>query len=86
MPRGPYGGKGRVTTSAMKITVEPSKCVASGMCVLVEDSVFDQDDATGTVRLLTDTDPPEQVRENVREAARVCPALAISITEDVPSA
>lgn len=66
----------------MKITVEPGKCVASGMCVLVEDSVFDQDDATGTVRLLMDADPPEEVRENVREAARVCPALAISISED----
>jgi ferredoxin len=70
----------------MKISVEPSKCVASGMCVLVEDSVFDQDEATGTVRLLAATDPPEAVRENVREAARVCPALAISITEDTPSA
>jgi ferredoxin len=52
------------------------------MCVLVEDSVFDQDDATGTVRLRMDTDPPPEVRENVREAARVCPALAISISED----
>lgn len=70
----------------MKISVEPSKCVASGMCVLVEDTVFDQDEATGTVRLLADTDPPEEVRENVREAARVCPALAISISEDAPSA
>jgi ferredoxin len=66
----------------MRITVEPGKCVASGLCVLAEDSVFDQDDATGTVRLLVDTDPPPDVRENVREAARVCPALAISITED----
>ena len=70
----------------MKISVEPHKCVASGMCVLVEDTVFDQDEATGTVRLLVDADPPEGVRENVREAARVCPALAISITEDVTAA
>jgi ferredoxin len=70
----------------MKITVDPGRCVASGMCVLVEDTVFDQDEATGTVRLLADTDPPEKVRENVREAARVCPALAISITDDIPSA
>jgi ferredoxin len=70
----------------MKISVEPSKCVASGMCVLVEDSVFDQDDTTGTVRLLVDTDPPQDVRENIREAARVCPALAISISEERNSA
>ncbi len=70
----------------MKISVEPDKCVASGMCVLVEETVFDQDEATGTVRLVMDTDPPEDVRENVREAARVCPALAISITEDTPPA
>jgi ferredoxin len=66
----------------MKITVDPDRCVASGMCVLVEDSVFDQDEETGTVRLLVDADPPPSVRENVREAARVCPALAISISED----
>ena len=71
-----------MTNSDMKISVEPRKCVASGMCVLVEDSVFDQDEETGTVRLLVDTDPPEDTRENVREAARVCPALAISISED----
>ena len=71
--------------SAMKISVDPGKCVASGMCVLVEESVFDQDEETGTVRLLSDTDPPEDVRENVREAARVCPALAISITEESPA-
>lgn len=73
-------------TGAMKITVDPGKCVASGMCVLVEDSVFDQDDDTGTVRLLMDTDPPQDVRENVREASRVCPALAISISEDAARA
>jgi ferredoxin len=66
----------------MKISVEPRKCVASGMCVLIADAVFDQDEATGTVRLLTDADPPQEVRDSVREAARVCPALAISITED----
>jgi ferredoxin len=66
----------------MKISVEPHKCVASGMCVLVADTVFDQDEATGTVRLLMDADPPREVRDSVREAARVCPALAISITED----
>jgi ferredoxin len=70
----------------MKITVEPAKCVASGMCVLVADSIFDQDEATGTVRLLTDADPPAEIRDSVREAARVCPAMAISITEDAPPA
>jgi ferredoxin len=77
-----WKNKKKVTTSEMKISVEPHKCVASGMCVLVEDSVFDQDETTGTVRLQVETDPPEDVRENVREAARVCPALAISISED----
>jgi ferredoxin len=70
----------------MKIHVDSGKCVASGMCVVVADSVFDQDEETGTVELLVDTDPPEEIRENVREAARVCPALAISITEDAASA
>lgn len=80
------GDEKKVTTSDMKVSVEPRKCVASGMCVLIEDSVFDQDETTGTVRLLVDGDPPEEVRENVREAARVCPALAISISEEALSA
>ncbi|MFJ4830781.1 ferredoxin [Streptomyces sp. NPDC088747] len=65
----------------MKITIEPHKCVAAGLCVVAEDSVFDQDEESGTVVLLTDA-PREDLRENVLEAARICPAQAIAIRQD----
>jgi ferredoxin len=65
----------------MKITVETHKCVAAGLCVVAADSVFDQDEESGTVLLLTD-EPRQDLRENVLEAARICPARAISIRQD----
>lgn len=65
----------------MKITVDSGRCVAAGLCVLTADSVFDQDEDTGIVTLLTD-DPPPGARDDARQAAQICPALAITITED----
>lgn len=65
----------------MKIEVDSQKCVAAGLCVLTEDSVFDQDPATGTVVLLTERPEPDAA-SSAREAAHICPAMAISIHED----
>jgi ferredoxin len=65
----------------MKITVDETRCVAAGLCVLTEDTVFDQDEETGIVSLLTDA-PAQRAREGVLEAARICPALAISVHEE----
>ncbi|MFI5960335.1 ferredoxin [Cryptosporangium sp. NPDC051539] len=65
----------------MKLTVDEGKCVAAGLCVMTDDVVFDQDEATGIVTLLTDEPAPAN-RESAREAARICPAVAITIHED----
>ncbi len=65
----------------MRIEVDAGRCVAAGLCVMAEDSVFDQDPDTGTVVVLDD-DPAGPAREGVREAARICPALAITLHED----
>jgi ferredoxin len=65
----------------MKVSVDPDKCVAAGLCVLSEESVFDQDEDTGRVRLLT-AEPSVGVTVRVREAARLCPASAITILDD----
>lgn len=43
-------------------------------------SVFDQRDEDGVVVLLTDT-PPADLRDAVREAADVCPAACIFLSE-----
>ena len=62
----------------MKVFVDQDKCVASGQCVLAAPDVFDQRDEDGIVVLLTDN-PPADRADDVRQAAAVCPALAILV-------
>lgn len=64
----------------MKVTVDHDKCVASGQCVLLAPDVFDQRDEDGIVEL-KDENPPAPLHEDVRQAARVCPSLAIWVDE-----
>ena len=65
----------------MRVIVDQDKCVASGQCVLAAAQVFDQRDEDGIVILLDDNPPPE-LHEAVRQAAAVCPALAITVVEE----
>ena len=64
----------------MKITVDQDKCCGAGTCVLLAPDVFDQRDEDGIVVLL-DGQPPEELHATVREAASVCPAGAIQVSE-----
>jgi ferredoxin len=64
----------------MKVIVDRERCVSSGNCADLVPLVFTQDGTTGIVELL-DEHPDEALREAVRNAARVCPALAITIEE-----
>lgn len=64
----------------MKVTVDQVKCVAAGHCVMHAADVFDQRDEDGIVVLL-DENPPDDLGEDVRQAAAVCPAMAIHIDE-----
>jgi ferredoxin len=63
----------------MKIIIEQDKCVASGQCVMAAEDVFDQRD-DGIVVLLNETPPLERLAD-VKQAAQVCLALAITIEE-----
>ncbi|GAQ57854.1 ferredoxin [Streptomyces acidiscabies] len=63
----------------MKITVDEELCCASGLCTVQAGEVFDQDD-DGIVVLLSAAPGPEYY-DAAREAAAVCPAAAIRITE-----
>lgn len=64
----------------MKILIDEDKCVAAGQCVAVAPEVFDQRDEDGVVVLLAD-EPPAELAEDVRQAAAVCPALAITVVD-----
>jgi ferredoxin len=64
----------------MKVTVDQEKCCAGGNCVMLAPSVFDQRDGDGFVVLLTDT-PPADLHDTIREAADVCPAARIFLSE-----
>lgn len=64
----------------MKVFIDQDKCVASGQCVLAAADVFDQRDEDGIVVLLT-PDPPADRANDVRQAAAICPALAIRVEE-----
>jgi ferredoxin len=62
----------------IKVILEQDKCVASGQCVTAAGSVFDQRDDDGIAVLLNENPRPEQ-EADVRQAAAVCPVLAIHI-------
>jgi ferredoxin len=66
----------------VKVEIEPDKCIASGQCVLIAESVFDQNEDDGIVKLHSDA-TAETVAdgdvEAVRSAAKVCPARAIHV-------
>ncbi|MFJ9214128.1 ferredoxin [Streptomyces sp. L-9-10] len=65
----------------MKVTVDEDKCCGAGQCVLVAPEVFDQRDDDGVVILLTPEPAPAQ-HATVREAAAVCPATAILVSDE----
>ena len=64
----------------MKLTVDQKKCVASGQCVLSAPGVFDQRDEDAIVVLLQPS-PPEGLSEEIKQAAALCPALAITVED-----
>ncbi|QFU93778.1 ferredoxin [Amycolatopsis sp. YIM 10] len=64
----------------MRITTDVDRCVGAGQCVLTEPAVFDQNEADGTVVLLTD-EVGGEAAERVREATHICPAQALSISD-----
>lgn len=62
----------------MKVAIDQSRCVGAGQCVLVAPEVFDQRDDDGIVLLLQEN-PPEELHAQAKEAAQLCPALAIEV-------
>ncbi len=65
----------------MRISIDQSRCIGAGQCVLKAPTVFDQQEDDGLVILLQESPPPEN-QAAARIAARVCPAEVISLHED----
>jgi ferredoxin len=63
----------------MKVSVDRDKCVGAGQCVNAAPETFGQEEENGIVVLLEDA-PPFGRREAVQQAARLCPARAITLT------
>jgi ferredoxin len=64
----------------VKVTIAQDKCIAAGQCVAAAPLVFDQRDEDGVAVLLVDSPPADQAGD-VRQAAAMCPALAITVDE-----
>ncbi|WP_428950052.1 ferredoxin [Streptomyces sp. cg35] len=60
----------------MKVVVDMNKCQDHGQCVFAAPDVFSFDDAG---RLACVADPDDALRDEVEEAADVCPLQAIRI-------
>lgn len=64
----------------MKIKIHEEKCCGAGQCVMQAPTVFDQRDEDGVVILLVEQ-PEPALHPQVRMAASLCPALAITLSE-----
>lgn len=62
----------------MRVIIEEDKCCGAGQCVLAAPTVFDQREEDGIVILLDET-PPDDKLDEVKQAIRLCPALAIKV-------
>ena len=64
----------------MNVTIDTDRCIAAGQCVLAAPDVFDQRDEDGIVVLLN-ANPSADLAVDVKRAASLCPALAITIED-----
>jgi ferredoxin len=63
----------------VKISADRDVCIQAGNCVMVADSLFDQDD-DGIVVVLVDEVPAGE-EDKARDAVKLCPSQALSIVD-----
>ncbi|WP_406502114.1 ferredoxin [Streptomyces sp. NBC_01590] len=64
----------------MRVTVDATRCVATGQCVVMAPEVFTQNDDDGTSEPLAG-EVGEILRDTARRAAAMCPTRAIQLDE-----
>jgi ferredoxin len=65
----------------MRVAADRDVCIGSGMCLLTEPAVFDQDDDEGLVVLLA-ADVPAEDADAARQAVALCPSGALRLVEE----
>jgi len=65
----------------MRVTVDEHRCIASGLCTMTLPEIFQQRTDDG-VSLVVRPVVPEDSRDEVADAAGVCPGRAITIEND----
>ena len=63
----------------MKVEADRDVCIQAGNCVMVADTLFDQDD-DGIVVVLVDEVPDDQ-QDKAREAVKLCPSSALRVAD-----
>ena len=63
----------------MKIVVDYDLCEANAVCMRIAPEVFRVDDQDN-LEILQEN-PPEELREKMKEAVRLCPRQALSIQD-----
>ena len=63
---------------SLKVQIDLMACQGYACCMMEAPELFDLDDDSGKAVLLTD-DPPEDQRSHAENAARACPARAITL-------
>jgi ferredoxin len=69
-----------VVTGPLRILADRERCVGSGMCVVTEPRLFDQNEHDGRVELLAGRPGPDLV-VGARDAVDLCPAGALSLVD-----
>ena len=64
----------------MRVAVDQDRCISAGQCAATAPDVFDQRDEDGVV-VLVKAVPDAAEEGDVRQAAAVCPALAIQVQD-----
>jgi ferredoxin len=70
----------RPEEDCVKVTIDQDRCIGSGQCVTAVPEVFDQREEDGVVILRT-PGPAPRLAGDLKQAAAVCPAQAITVTD-----
>lgn len=68
----------------MRVTIDPTTCIASGNCSRTAPRVFANHDEDGGFVSVVDEHPPASEWSSAREAEDLCPSATIRIENDAP--